>query len=164
MEFIAGNLPMILCALVGLALMMVEAFMPGFGVAGLLGIGFEVFAVYSAWAHHGMVFALIMTVVILAVIILMIFLSYRSAVKGRLSKSNLVLKSEEKPIQEIAAKSLMSYQGQEGVTATPLRPAGFIEINGERVNAASAGDMIEKGAKVVVTGAEGDHVTVKRAE
>ena len=44
MEFISGNLPMILCALVGFVLMMIEAFMPGFGIAGFLGIVLEVIA------------------------------------------------------------------------------------------------------------------------
>ena len=162
MEFISGNLPMILCALVGFVLMMIEAFMPGFGIAGFLGIVLEVIAVYSAWAHHGTVFALIMTVIILAVIVLTVFLSYRSAVKGRLSKSNLVLHEDEKPAQEIAARSLIAYQGQEGIAVTPLRPGGAVEIGGTRLNAASEGDLVEKGAKVLVTGAEGDHVMVKK--
>ena len=161
-EFLSGNLPMILCALVGFALLLVEAFMPGFGIAGLLGIVLEVIAVYSAWVHHGMVFALIMTVIILAIIVLTVFLSYRSAINGRLSKSALVLQGEEKPVQELAAKTLMAWQGREGIAATPLRPAGTVEIDGTRINAASHGEMIEKGEKVAVTGAEGDHVVVKR--
>ena len=48
MEFLSGNLPLILCGLGGYALLLVEAFMPGFGVAGFLGIVLEVIAIYSA--------------------------------------------------------------------------------------------------------------------
>ena len=90
---------------------------------------------------------------------LAVFLSYRSAMNGRLSRSHLVLNDteaaagEEKPDHWI---------GQEGVTVTALRPAGQIEIAGTRLNAASTGDFIEKGAPVLVTGMEGDHYTIRR--
>ena len=42
-----------------------------------------------------------------------------------------------------------------------LRPGGTVEIDGKRVNAASGGELIRKGERVLVTGAEGDHVTVR---
>ena len=160
MEFVAGNLPMILCGLVGLALMLAEAFMPGFGVAGVLGIVLEVVAVYSAWVHHGAAFALIMTAVILVVIGLMIFFSYRSAMHGRLSRSDLVLKDTEIPVPEKAKDALAGYVNRQGRTVTSLRPGGTVEIDGARVNAASPGELIEKGTEVLVTGVEGDHVVV----
>jgi membrane-bound serine protease (ClpP class) len=80
--------------------------------------------------------------------------------KGRLSRSSMILKEAEAPA-EIQAQSLQAYAGQEGVTSTPLRPAGQIELGGQRLNAASGGDFLPKGTKVVVTGAEGDHVLVR---
>ena len=63
MDFISSNLPLILFFLAGFGLLLTEAFMPGFGVAGVLGIVLEVLAVYSAWLHHGPVPALILTLV-----------------------------------------------------------------------------------------------------
>ena len=51
--------------------------------------------------------------------------------------------------------------GAEGVTVTVLRPAGQIEVNGARLNAASNGDFIPKGARILITGREGDHYVVK---
>ena len=51
--------------------------------------------------------------------------------------------------------------GQEGVTVTSLRPAGQIDINGVRLNAASSGDFIPKGVAVLVTGTEGDHLVIR---
>ena len=44
---------------------------------------------------------------------------------------------------------------------TAMRPGGFVEIDGIRLNAASEGDWIQKGAGVKVTGAEGDHLIVR---
>ena len=162
MEFLNSNLHLILCFLVGFGLLLTEAFMPGFGVAGVLGIIAEVFAIYSAWVHYGPLFAFCLTVIILVLIVLTVFLSYRSAMKGRLSRSSMILKEAEAPA-EIQAQSLQAYAGQEGVTSTPLRPAGQIELGGRKLNAASGGDFLPKGTKVVVTGAEGDHVLVQPA-
>ena len=163
MEFINSNLPLILCFLVGFGLLLTEAFIPGFGIAGVLGIIAEVFAVYFAWVNYGTVFALCVTVLIIVLIGVTVFLSYRSAMKGRLSRSDMILKDAEAPA-EIQASALKAYAGLKGVTVTPLRPAGQIEVGGARLNAASGGEFLVKGTAVIVTGAEGDHVTVRAAE
>ncbi len=160
MDFITGNLPLILCALVGFGLLLTEAFMPGFGVAGILGIVLEIVAVYLAWTGHGLVFALIFTGVMIAVIALTVFLSYRSIMHGRLSKSALILKDQEEAAKPQSA-SLSSLVGAKGVTATALRPAGSVEIDGRRVNAATRGEFLARETPVQITGAEGDHVVVR---
>ena len=161
MEFISDNLALILCGLAGLGLLLGEAFMPGFGVAGVLGIILEAVAIASAWIHHGPVFALIFTAVVILVVALMVFVSYRSALHGRLSRSALVLKEEEAPHVEAAAEKLLAYKGREGVAVSALRPGGTVEVDGARMNAASQGDLVEKGTRVRVLGAEGDHVIVQ---
>ena len=38
MDFILNNLPILICAVVGIALIIVEMFMPGFGIPGVAGI------------------------------------------------------------------------------------------------------------------------------
>ena len=162
MESLSNNLPLILCGLAGFGLLLGEAFMPGFGIAGILGVILEVFAVYSAWVHHGAVFALILTVIIIAVIAVTVFLSYRSALHGRLSKSPLVLKDTEIPKPEPASKVLLAYRNREGIAISALRPGGTVEVDGVRINAASSGgELVEKGTKVYILGAEGDHVIVR---
>lgn len=163
MEFLSGNLPLILCGLVGFGLLMAEAFMPGFGVAGITGIFLEIITIFIAWAYHGTTFALILTAAILLVIVLAVWLSYRSIMRGRLSRSNLVLRDEEIPVPEKAADALAVYLNREGTAVSALRPGGTVEIDGKKVNAASAGDLIEKGTRVLVLGTEGDHVVVRKA-
>ncbi len=160
MDFITTNLPLILCLIVGFGLMMVEAFMPGFGVAGVLGIVLEIGAIYLAWTNHGLVFGLILTLVIIAVIALTVFLSYRSFLNGRLSKSKLVLPDTEKAAAP-RADTLRVWVGKKGKVATPLRPAGEIEINGKRLSASSAGEFLSPGTPVEVTGTQGDHLIVR---
>jgi len=140
-----------------------EAIMPGFGIAGILGAILEIIAIYSAYVQYGLVTALILTLLFIILLGVVIFLSYRSAMKGRISRSDLILKDAEEAAPEPAAKTLQVYLNREGVTVSALRPGGTVEIDGVRINAASGGELVEKGEKVLVTGTEGDHVIVRRA-
>ena len=159
MDPFALNLIMIIGFVVGSGLIIVEAFIPGFGVAGISGVILEIVAVWACWTLHGTVTALIALAGVLLLIGLAVFISYRSAMKGRLSKSYLVLNETE----TAAAKEKPDHWiGMEGTAVTSLRPAGQIEIGGTRLNAASTGDFIEKGAPVLVTGTEGDHYIIIR--
>ena len=156
------ELLMILCFVIGSGLILMEAFMPGFGVAGIAGIILEVVAIINVNSIYGGQAALIATFLVLLLVGLAIYLSYRSAVKGRLSKSALVLKNEEAPVSSDTASALESWVGQNGVVATPLRPTGFIEIGNVRLSAATSGAFLEKGTAVEVKGVEGDHLVVLR--
>ncbi len=153
------NLIMIIGFVIGSGLIIVEAFIPGFGVAGICGIVLEIVALRCCWLLHGTVTTLFAFVGVLLLIGLAIFLSYRSAMNGRLSRSHLVLSATEAPAGESKPDHWI---GMEGITVTALRPAGQIEIEGTRLNAASSGDFIEKGAAVLVTGTEGDHYIIRR--
>ncbi len=157
------ELLIIICFIIGSGLILLEAFMPGFGVAGIAGIILEVIAIINVNSVYGGQAALIATFLVLLLVGLAIFMSYRSAVKGRLSKSPLVLKNEESPVPSAsAAAALETWVGQDGVVATPLRPAGFIEVGNVRLSAATSGAFLEKGTAVQVTGVEGDHLVVLR--
>ena len=158
MDPFALNLIMIIGFVIGSGLIIVEAFIPGFGVAGICGVILEIVALRCCWVLHGIVPALLALVGVLLLIGLAVFLSYRSAMSGRLSKSHLVLKDTEKA----DATDKPDWIGMEGVAVTALRPAGQIEIDGKRLNAASTGDFVEKGSAVLVTGMEGDHCVIKR--
>ena len=160
MDPFALNLIMIIGFVIGSGLIIVEAFIPGFGVAGICGVVLEIVALRCCWVLHGIVPALLALVGVLALIGVAVFLSYRSAMNGRLSKSHLVLKDTEKT----AAEDKPDWIGMEGVAVTALRPAGQIEIDGKRLNAASTGDFVEKGSAVLATGMEGDHCVIKRKE
>ena len=156
------DLLMIICFIIGTALILMEAFMPGFGAAGIAGVILEIVAIVCI-SRYGTDAALIATFLVLLLIGLAIFLSYRSVVRGRLSKSPLVLKNEESAAPPEGASSAPDkWVGKDGVVATPLRPAGFIEIGGVRLSAATSGAFLEKGTAVLVEGVQGDHLLVSR--
>ena len=162
MDVSTGTLIMILCYILGSGLIIMEAFMPGFGVAGIAGIILEIVAIFLTNTCFGMVWSLIATFLVLLFIGAAIFIAYRSAMKGRLSKSPLVLKETEDNAAAAAAPALSDWLDKEGTTVTSLRPAGFIEIGGTRLNASTAGEFLTKGTAVRVVGAEGDHLVIRK--
>jgi len=159
MDPFALNLIMIIGFVLGSGLVILEAFIPGFGVAGIGGVILEIAALRCCWLLHGTVPTLLALLGVLLLIGLAIFLSYRSAMNGRLSKSHLVLNDTEAAAE---AASPDHWVGKDGVAVTALRPAGFVEVSGTRLSAASAGDFIEKGAPVQITGVEGNRLVIRR--
>ena len=162
MDASMGTLIMILCYVFGSGLIILEAFMPGFGVAGIAGVVLEITALILTNTYFGMTWSLIAAFLVLLFIGAAVFLSYRSAMKGRLSKSAIVLKDTENTVAA-AAPALSDWLDREGTTVTSLRPAGFIEIGGTRLNASTAGEFLAKGTAVRVVGAEGDHLVIRKA-
>ena len=94
-ELLLANLPIVACFLLGLGLLIVEVFMPGFGLPGISGIILEVVSIVLTYLWHGGLAALGMTLIILAVVGIVISLALRSVNKGRLSKSPIILNDEE---------------------------------------------------------------------
>lgn len=151
---------MILSYVFGTGLIVAEAFMPGFGVAGIAGMILEIAALVLTGTQFGLAWGLIATFAVLLFIGTVVFFSYRSAMKGRLSKSSLVLHETESGAS--SAPALESWADREGTAVTALRPAGFIEIDGTRLSASTSGEFLSKGTPVRVVGSEGDHLVIRK--
>ena len=52
--------------------------------------------------------------------------------------------------------------GKKGMTLTPLRPSGNVEIDQVKYDAITEGDFIETGRKVIVSLARTNHLVVKK--
>lgn len=162
MEFVIQNLPMLLCLIVGVALLAVEALMPGFGIPGVSGVVFLAVSIYFAWSKYGVRAGIGATLVVIALSALCVTLTLRSAGSGRLSRTALVLKGtsgREEGYQ--ANRDLSAYVGRRGKTLTVLRPSGIVDIDGERLNVVSRGEFINEGVSVRVAGVEGARVIVE---
>ena len=161
-EFIAANLPILICFVVGIGLLVLEAFMPGFGLPGISGIVLEIAAIVLTWFGHGPVAALGMTLVILSIIAIAISVSLRSATKGKLSKSKIILHDAETDAAGYRATQDMEvFLGREGVTTTVLRPTGIAEFDGVRLNVVSEGDFVQSGTAVQIIRVDGGRILVR---
>ncbi|MBI1995048.1 MAG: NfeD family protein [Deltaproteobacteria bacterium] len=61
-----------------------------------------------------------------------------------------------------APESDRMWLGKGGTAISPLRPAGIAEIEGERVDVVSDGELIEPGVPIVVTRVDGNRIVVRR--
>ena len=162
LEFIAANLPILICFVIGIGLMVLEAFMPGFGLPGISGIILEVVAVALTWMNHGPVAALGMTLIVLSILAIAISMSPRSAANGKLSRSKLVLNdTESNEAGYRSTEDLDVFLGKEGVTTTVLRPTGMAEFDGVRLNVVSEGEFIQSGTQVQIVRVEGSRILVR---
>ncbi|MDO4740997.1 MAG: NfeD family protein [Eubacteriales bacterium] len=162
MEFISqaivANLPAVLLLVVGFILVVVEMYVPGFGIPGISGIACLIAGVIIK--AESALEALIMAIVIIVLLCIALSISIRSVSKGRLSKSRLVLHETATDAENIGTNDLKFYLGREGVTSTVLRPAGMGEFDGVKLNIVSDGEFIAAGEKVRVVSVEGNRIVV----
>lgn len=165
-DFIMTNLPIIVCFVLGIGLLIMEALMPGFGIAGFSGIALEVVALVLTWQQHGTMATLGMLLIVLSVLAIAISTSLHSLTKGKLSKSSkssiVNSHTESTDAGYRSAEDMQVFLGREGTATTALRPTGLGEFDGVRLNVVSEGDFIENGTKIRVTQIEGSRIVVKK--
>lgn len=158
MELFIQNLPAILCMLAGTALVVLEVLLPGFGMPGISGSILLIASVVLSWINHGPTGGLITMLCSLVLCGISISVAIRSAAKGRLSRSELILKNDESAGKE--AEDMSAFLNKEGVTLTVLRPAGMGEFDGVKLSIVSDGEFIAKGTRVRISKTEGARIVV----
>ena len=153
-------IPIIICVLAGVILLIVEAFMPGFGVPGISGIILLLAGVAMTWYEYGAMVGLGTTVGVLWLVGVAISVSLKSASSGRLSKSDLILNDTETPPSENADMQLLV--GKEGVVKNTLRPVGTAEFDCGKLHVTSDGEYVSEGQKVRIVRVEGTQIFVNK--
>ena len=153
-------IPIIICVLAGVILLIVEAFMPGFGVPGISGIILLLAGVAMTWYEYGAMVGLGTTVAVLALVGVAISVSLKSASSGRLSKSDLILNDTETPPSENVDMQLLV--GKEGVVKNTLRPVGTAEFDCGKLHVTSDGEYVSEGQKVRIVRVEGTQIFVNK--
>ncbi len=161
-QAILTNLPAFLLMIIGFALVVVEMYVPGFGLPGISGTICLVAGVVLK--ANSVIEGLVMAVVIIALLCVALSISIRSVAKGKLAKSKLVLRETATNAERIDENDLKFYLGKQGTTKTVLRPAGMGEFDGVKLNIVSDGEFIGAGEEVVVTAVEGNRIVVKPAK
>lgn len=163
MDMILQNLPILICFVFGLGLLIVEVFMPGFGLPGVSGIALEVASIVLTYMRHGGLAALGMTLIILACVAAAVSIALRSVNKGRLSKSPVILTETESASEGyVTSKDMEIFLGREGRTKTVLRPSGMAEFDGVKLDVVADGEYIPKDTMVRVDHVEGARIVVRR--
>ena len=155
-------IPIVICMLVGVILLLVEVFMPGFGIPGISGCALLGAGIIMTWIQFGAKVGLGVTVIVLALLAILISIAMRSVAKGKLGKSEFVLNGDMSNERSDASEDMQSLIGEVGEVSTVLRPVGMAEFECGRLNVMTEGEYIERGAKVMITRVDGTNVFVKK--
>lgn len=156
-----GNLTAtILCLCIGIVLFIVEMFIPGFGIAGLLGIIALFVAVLLQIGNPISIVILIALVLFLVAVGVLVFMRFVSS--RRFDKAKITLHGQiGGSSTNLKEESVQDFTGLTGIAITPLRPAGKAEFNGKVLDVATSGEFLPAGTTVIIEKVEGLRILAK---
>ena len=164
MEAVFGAMwiPCLVLSILGVAFLIAELFLPGFGVSGICGVLCLIAVSVIQFLTNKPLPATLVTVVLGVILIVMVVLFMRSMKNGLLFRSPIVLKdrieSEAVPSPGALTEELV---GKTGTALTPLRPSGIALIDGKRYSVETQATFVEKGSEITVLSVDGPRITVK---
>ncbi|HSW16296.1 MAG TPA: NfeD family protein [Ramlibacter sp.] len=164
-----AGLEEMLLVVAGVVLLVVEIFIiPGFGVAGFLGITALLVGLVLSLTGAGnttellvqvagrLVFSLLLAIAVS--LLLLRFITHTRAGRRLTLQTGLAADAGwTSPPPDDA-----QWLHRTGVAASMLRPAGFADIDGARVDVVSDGEFIDAGAPVQVVRVDGNRIVVRR--
>jgi membrane-bound serine protease (ClpP class) len=161
----------LLIAAAGMLLLAIELiFIPGFGLAGIAGIlailaGLAMSMIGPGDTPQFMLITTGRVVVSIALALLATLVFMRFLPRLPFGKK-LILDTALTAGQgfESAPASDHALLGKTGLATTPLHPAGIAEIEGERVDVVSDGELINAGEPIRVMRVDGNRVVVRRQQ
>ncbi|NCA99510.1 MAG: hypothetical protein EOM70_09055 [Clostridia bacterium] len=145
--------------MVGLLLLLIEVFTPGFGIAG--GGGIVLLITGIILTARTPFEAVIMAVILFILLAALLAIILRSAKKGRLSRKLILWSSSNREAGFSTSADTSIWIGKEGVALSTLRPAGTAQFDNQRLDVVTEGAYIETGTKVRVIRAEGRRIVVE---
>lgn len=152
----------VLLFVAGIVLICIEAFVaPGFGLPGIAGaislVG-GICLLAESWQA-----ATVSLGVAIVLSCILVGISMKNK-KTRKIWSKFILRDKTDTESGYTSPNMdnVSYIGKEGITLTPLRPAGSAEIEDERMDVVTQGDFLDADTPVVVTAVDGTRIVVKR--
>lgn len=161
-----GWLWSILLLVVGLAVMVLEVFVPSGGVLGFVSFAALVAAVATAFAEQGTLAGFTVlgaAIVLVPSVLLAAFRWFPSTTLGRRVLPPPPDVADIVPHRE-AREAVRGLVGRRGIVVSELVPWGTVQVSGRVVEAMSEGGVIAGGTEVDVVGTEGTGVVVRRCE
>lgn len=159
----------------GVILLSVEIFLlPGFGIAGLLGIIFILVSLVLAmtglesvpglpwWSQRQYEEALNSIGIAIVGSIGLMVLAVKLFLPRTAAWDKLSLESAETRDRGFTVTSFDGFLGEKGLSQTVLKPSGKIMVGGEILDVVTEGEMVPKGVEVKIIRVEGNRIVVER--
>lgn len=148
----------ILLLIAGIVCIALEVYLPG-GFMAIAGAAVIIWATVEAYRHSAN-FGTMLLVCGIGGSISVSWFSFKYLSTTKEGKKALLMDTHI----ELPEDQHKDLEGKIGQTLTVMRPSGIIEIDGERYDAASRGEYIEKDVLVKVLKIEADHVYVREVQ
>jgi membrane-bound serine protease (ClpP class) len=147
--------------LLGLGVIVVEIFVPSFGLLAALAAGLLLYSLYLVFTTISVNMGLVFVGVDIFVIPVVLLLGFKA-----LGASSWSLHKKLSRDDGVASQSpdLAAWVGKEGVAVTNLRPSGTVMIGDTRLDAVTDGDYVSSGTPVKVTLVSGNRMVVEKIE
>lgn len=146
--------------IIGLGLVVLEMFFPGFGAAGVLGL--ILLLVGIVMTANSLFEALILIIIIIALLGIALVIVLKSASKGHLSKTLILNDALDDESGFRGTEDLDSFVGKEGETITPLRPSGIAVFDGDKLDVVTEGEFIPANTRVKIIEVSGRRIVVRK--
>lgn len=150
----------VLLLIAGIVLLVLEIFVPG-GILGVIGGVFILVSLFMATEDAGHML-LSLLIAISVTIAGSVFYIKSFGVKSKLFSRLILTDATSTDKGYISNQNRNELIGLEGVTVTPLRPAGLGMFNQEKIDIVSEGDYIEAGIRVKVIKVSGARIVVRK--
>lgn len=148
------------CFIVGIIFLIIEIFVPGFGIFGIMGIILTAFSIVFKICIGNSIEEVLWSILIAFVIIIALLVVFiYSARKGLISKSDIMNSGTALPT--FYSKTDLEFLIDEvGETITDLKPIGKIKVENEQYDAKSLDGYLETGVKIKVVSIENNTICV----
>jgi len=146
---------------VGLALLILEVFVPSHGLFGIGSAACIVFGVYSAFKASlgaGYVSVAVQVIAVPAIALIGVKVFRRTAIGRRVVPPNPVLTEAD---TSVPVSDLRPLVGQTGRSISPLRPSGICEFAGKRVQCVAESGLIDAQTDVWAVAIVGGSLSVR---
>ena len=162
MNFVSGvgSWLEVLLFIVGMGLLILEVFVPGFGLFGIAGILSILASFYFVLGGNASALNWLAISIVAALTLFALLIKY---LPSNPAWNLFVLKDKQENSEGYSVTpDLTQYAGKSGVAVTTLRPAGIALIDGIRIDVVTFGDYIDAGTNIVVDKVEGSKIFVKK--
>ena len=155
----AGSWLEVLLFILGMGLLILEVFVPGFGLFGIAGILSMLASFYFVLGGNVSALNWLAVSIVAALAIFALLIKY---LPSNPAWNLFVLKDKQENSEGYSVTPDMTqYAGKAGVAVTTLRPAGIALVDGARIDVVTFGDYIDAGTNIVVVRVEGSKIFVK---
>ncbi len=142
--------------IVGIFLILAEFLViPGFGIAGVLGLASMVGSCWITYTEFGHFWGSVVVATNILIFIVVLILSLRSNTWKKLSlKTNIKAKVDNTPMDKGISI------GTKGISTTRLAPSGLAKFNNTTTEVFSMGALVEPNTPIIVEEIEGNKIVV----